>query len=202
VKQDKAIKEGRLSLLTQLDVPVHAPSVRYHSGYVCFNQVSSGTLWKENSRDSHEILVHNLRQGKADPVIFPCSPESKILSVTLGSGIGNGVHLVYCEVDENFHARFAPMLCVSVSATNAWYSISCYPLPGRKKKWQTPFPSHLVLSGVDRVITQTNGLLTVVAVKDRIIAWDENGIQIRDIALHPQQVRSLIMISDQSVTKP
>lgn len=173
VKQDIAIKEGRLSLLTQLDVPVHAPRVRYHSGYVCFNQVSSGALWNQGTgscRGSHEILVYNLRQGKEDPTIFPCSPESKVLSVTLGGKAGNGVHMVYCEVDVNFNA-----------------SISCYPFPGGKKKWQTAFPSHLVLSGVDRVITQTNGLLTVVAVKDRIIAWDENGRQIGDIVLPPQQ---------------
>ncbi|KAF8454552.1 hypothetical protein BGX38DRAFT_270670 [Terfezia claveryi] len=173
VKQDIAIKEGRLSLLTQLDVPVHAPRVRYHSGYVCFNHVSSGTLWNQgtgSSRGSHGILVYNLRQGKEDPAIFPCSLESKVLSVTLGGTAGNGVHMVYCEVDENLHA-----------------SISCYHFPGGNKKWQTAFPSQMVLSGVDWVITQTNGLLTVVAVKDRIIAWDENGRHIRDIVLLSQQ---------------
>lgn len=173
VKQDKAIKEGRLSLLTQLNVPVDTPCVWYHSGYVCVSQVSGGALCnkgKDNCRDSREILVYNLRQEKEDPTLFPCSPESKILTVTLGGGAGNGIHLVYCEVDENLHA-----------------SISCYSLPGRKKKWQTAFPSHLVLSGVDRVITQTNGLITVAAVKDRIIVWDENGRQIRDIVLLPRQ---------------
>ena len=79
--------------------------------------------------------------------------------------------------------------CTSLNATDVWYSISCYLVPDRMKKWQTTFPSHLVLSGVDRAITQTNGLLTVVAVKDRIIAWDRNGIQIGDIVLLPQQVR-------------
>lgn len=118
MKQDKAIKEGRLSLLAQLDVPAYVPRVRYHSGYVCFNRVSNGTLWdkgKGNYRDSQEILVYNLRQGKEDPVIFPCGPESKILSMTLGSGAGTGVHLVYCEANENFHARFVPMLWVLVS---------------------------------------------------------------------------------------
>jgi len=190
-----------LSLVTQLNVPVHAPRVRYHSGYVCFSRVSDGALssqGKDNCRDSHEILVYNL-QEKEDPTIFPCSPKSKILSVTLGGGAGNGIHLVYCEVDENFHTRFAPMLCVSVSAAKVWYSISCYSLPGHKKKWQTAFPPHLVLSGVDRVITQTNGLITVAAVKDRIFVWDGNGRQIRDIVLLPRQVRSLIIISDQSV---
>ncbi|KAF8420076.1 hypothetical protein EV426DRAFT_255726 [Tirmania nivea] len=173
VKQDKAIKEGRLSLVTQLDVPVHVPRVRYHSGYLCFNQELSGTSQskgKSKYRDSHEIWVYNFRQGKEDPAVFPCSTESKLLSVTLGGGAGNGVHLVYCEVDENLHA-----------------SISCYFLPSCKKKWQTTFPPHLVLSGIDRLIIQTNGLLTVVAVKDRIIAWDEKGRHIRDIVLLPEQ---------------
>ena len=118
VKQDKAIKEGRLSLLTQLDIPDHAPRVRYHSGYTCFSQASSGTLCdkgkgKDKCRDSHEVLVYNFLQRKDAPAIFPCSQGSKILSVTLGGGVGNGVHLVCCEVDENFHARFVPILYVS-----------------------------------------------------------------------------------------
>jgi len=205
VKQDKAIKEGRLSLLTQLDIPVHAPCVQYHSGYACFSQVSSGTLWNEGKgkgkvrdrgMDSHEVLVYHFGQGREDPAIFSCTRGSKVLSVALGSGAGNGVHLVYCEIDESLHARFVPMMYASVSTIDAWYSISCYLLSGRKKKWHTTFPSHLVLSGVGRIITQTNGLLTVVAVKDRIIVWNENGIQARDIVLLPQQVRSLIIISD------